>query len=91
MKVNSSPDVSQEKISSLILGLEFACTYLDDLFIISNGSVLKGDSSSATSSTSCHPERPKKSLRTQKINSIIWEVFISQSEKNLKITEFPWS
>ena len=38
MGVNVSPDVFQEKMSELMEGLEFVCTYLDDLLIISNGS-----------------------------------------------------
>ena len=38
MGVNVSPDVFQEKMSELMEGLEFVCTYLDDLQIISNGS-----------------------------------------------------
>ena len=31
-----SPDILQRQISDLTAGLEFACTYLDDLQIISN-------------------------------------------------------
>ena len=38
MGVNVSPDVFQEKMSSLMQDLEYVRTYLDDLLIISNGS-----------------------------------------------------
>ena len=36
MGVNVSPDIFQKKISDLMAGLEFVCTYLDDLLITSN-------------------------------------------------------
>ena len=36
--VNVSPDVFQEKISNLMHDLEYVCTYLDVLLVISNGS-----------------------------------------------------
>ena len=36
MGINVSPDIFQEKMSILMDGLEFVCTYLDDLLIISN-------------------------------------------------------
>ena len=38
MGVNISPDFFQEGMPSLILDLEFVCSYLDDLLIISNRS-----------------------------------------------------
>ena len=38
MGVNVSPDVFQEKMSSLMQDLEYVRTYLDDLLVISNGS-----------------------------------------------------
>ena len=41
MGVNVSPDVFQEKMSSLMQDLEYVRTYLDDLLIISNGSFEK--------------------------------------------------
>ena len=34
MRVNLSPDIFQEKISDLMAGLKFVCTYLDDLLIM---------------------------------------------------------
>ena len=36
MGVNVSPDIFQEKMSILMDGLEFVCTYLDNLLVISN-------------------------------------------------------
>ena len=37
MGVNISPNIFQSKMSELTEGLEFVCTYLDDLLITSNG------------------------------------------------------
>lgn len=37
MGLNNSPDIFQEKMSELMLGLEFVRTYLDDLLVITNG------------------------------------------------------
>ena len=37
--VNISPDIFQEKMSSLMKDLEYVHTYLDDLLLISNGSL----------------------------------------------------
>ena len=36
MGINESPDIFQEKMSIPIDGLQFVCTYLDDLLVISN-------------------------------------------------------
>ena len=37
MRINSASDIFQEKISSLMEGLEYARTYLDDLLCLSKG------------------------------------------------------
>ena len=38
MGLCNSPDIFQEKMSSLMDGLEFVRTYIDDLLVISKGS-----------------------------------------------------
>ena len=37
MGVSCAPDIFQEKMSFLMLGLEFACTYLDNLLCFTMG------------------------------------------------------
>jgi hypothetical protein len=38
MGLCNSPNVFQEKVSILMEGLEFICTYIDDLLVLSKGS-----------------------------------------------------
>jgi len=39
MGLCNSPDIFQEKMSELMVGLEFARAYIDDLLVVSNGNI----------------------------------------------------
>jgi hypothetical protein len=39
MGISCSPDIFQEKMSDLMQHLDFVCTYLDDLLVISSGTL----------------------------------------------------
>ena len=37
MEITCAPDIFQKKMSDLMTDIEYVCTYLDDLLILSNG------------------------------------------------------